>query len=64
MDYDDYNVAGPSRVQAMDDWDSNSNMNSSPSLLQTPPTISYPNLGRTDSKVKAKEQSAAVDCYQ
>ena len=61
-DFDDRNgpIAGPSRIDT--------NPYQSSSLLQTPPAVSYPNLGDTGTKVKPQKLRRAsngiVDCDQ
>jgi hypothetical protein len=54
-------MAGPSRIE--------SNSYQSSSILETPPVVSYPNLGGTGimvkpQKLRLKESNEIVDCHQ
>jgi hypothetical protein len=61
-DFEDHDgpIAGPSRIEP--------NLYQSSSVLETPPAVSYPNLGDTGTKVKPqklrREPNGTIDCYQ
>jgi hypothetical protein len=63
-DFEDHDgpIAGPSRIEP--------NLYQSSSVLETPPAVSYPNLGDTQAGTKVKPQklrrepNGTIDCYQ